>query len=215
MAITTAFDKSVKIWNMSTEEPFITDTYDIEDLGRDRPWCLAYMTHYATIALGVTQITKASVRASLRLLQVTESGIRESANLAGHRTSIYALQALSSHTFSSASYDGTARLWDVRTGSAVAVLEDPDDYPVFSLASDAGERYLVTGTARYGVVRAYSLAYLRQSSRGTAPVKTMFMAPRTRASVYSLTMDHSRITAGLDNQVSMLYIPSGSDNRAG
>ncbi|KAJ3049601.1 hypothetical protein HK102_012462, partial [Quaeritorhiza haematococci] len=190
--LSVGFDGQIQLWDPYTSLDSLSGTlsnnittprhtFSIPDLHSERPWCVSWIPTHNTIVLGVTTVRRTKYP-PLRLYTLTPTGIIPQKNLTGHKSSVYGLCQISDHTFASGSYDGCVRIYDARCtasasssssasasssgGGSIACLEDPDDYAVYSVASNGS--VLVSGTSWHSVVRTWDL---RAITTTTTPKK--------------------------------------------
>lgn len=171
---------------------------------KDRITSLSSIVNYPHLmALGSTQWKESSKTSPLKLLSIRPEGLGTFATLNGHKTSVFGLSPAGDHLLASCSFDGTAKVWDIRTLTCVASVEDPNDYALFSISVDEGGRRMCIGASHYGLIRLFDLRYPRESwndftldddsyvpsSRVTNDVKSVFIAGRQ---VWTFIRNNSR-----------------------
>lgn len=158
-----------------------------------RPWCTSF--------IGAGDCTATGTRSNMPLMvhTIRPSGLTLSrcyGTNAVAKTSVFAVSGLSNDLVISGWYDGTTRLFDLRSSStnpAIAWRAQFDDAAIYSVACSGNTVY--AGSALHGLLRVFDL-------RSTKPNISVFMGTKhERGPIYSLVAEHERVFAATEHAV--------------
>ncbi|RKP12861.1 hypothetical protein BJ684DRAFT_16696 [Piptocephalis cylindrospora] len=158
---------------------------------------------------------------NLVLYAKTSSGIERVRDLGVNRSAIYGLSQprrpswlhpgggqSQADVFASASFDGSACLWDLRRSQAmVTSLESTlNDDPLYSVCWDGWR--VGTGGARHGRVDIWDVRFPSRSLEVLSTPQSLgfAFAGKEESPVYALHMDGARIVVALERSVQMMYL---------
>lgn len=183
-------DSRLKIWSMSQPH---NESLRHSIAAQDRVWSVAMSPGGCSFASGTAGCRGIS---PLRLWDLNTGRLScildlEHRNGAGVLDMHYDTPTL----LLTGGYDTYVRMWDTRIQQCVIQWEEPYDSAIYCLKSD-GHNAIVTGTARYGMVRVWD-------KRKTQHVQ-MYYTARDSSPVYSLAFDSAHLYVALDRSIKML-----------